>query len=123
MKKNVIIAIVLGIFAIVLGAFTTHALSERLGESALKSMETAIQYHLFHVLVLLIVNLDTGFTEKAKNRISYVFFAGIAFFSGSIYIIYLLNVDPSMIWFITPLGGLLLILGWVLMLIQVIRRL
>lgn len=111
MNKNLVITSIIGAIAIALGAFGAHALKEVLTVEELKSYETAVKYQMFHVIVLLIVNTYTGFNLKNKNVISYLFLVGILFFSGSIYAI-TLGVSPKNIWFITPLGGLLFIIGW-----------
>ncbi|MFD0761361.1 DUF423 domain-containing protein [Lutibacter aestuarii] len=111
MNKNLVIISILGAITIVLGAFGAHALKEVLTVDELKSYETAVKYQMFHIIVLLIVNTYTGFNLKNKNVISYLFLAGILFFSGSIYAI-TLGVSPKNIWFITPIGGLLFIIGW-----------
>lgn len=112
MNKNMSIAAALGAIAVILGAFASHSLQETLTQDALKGTETAIRYQLYHVFIVLILNLYTGFSEKIKERISLVFFFGILLFSGSIYAIYLGGIPGKSIWFITPLGGLLLIVGW-----------
>ncbi|CAM1370701.1 conserved membrane hypothetical protein [Tenacibaculum sediminilitoris] len=115
MYKNLTIAGGLGVIAVILGAFGAHALKTRLTPEALESFETAVRYQFFHVLLLLFVNMFTKFTNKEKNRISYFLIAGVLLFSGSIYLIYLANVPAKAIWFITPLGGILLIVGWSLL--------
>ena len=81
----------------------------------MSSLETGIRYQMYHVIVLLFVNTFSGFTEKYKNTVSFIFFLGILLFSGSIYAIYLLGVSAKSIWFVTPLGGLLFIVGWFLL--------
>lgn len=115
MYKNLTTAAILGVVAVILGAFGAHALKTKLTPEALESFETAVRYQFFHVLLLLFVNMFTQFTNKEKNRVSYFLIAGILLFSGSIYLIYLVNVPAKAIWFITPLGGLLLIVGWSLL--------
>ncbi|MDO6676301.1 DUF423 domain-containing protein [Tenacibaculum sp. 1_MG-2023] len=122
MYKNLTIAGVLGVIAVILGAFGAHALKTRLTPEALESFETAVRYQFFHVLLLLFVNMFTGFTNKEKNRISYFLIAGILLFSGSIYLIYLANVPAKAIWFITPLGGILLIVGWSLLIYSFFKK-
>jgi uncharacterized membrane protein YgdD (TMEM256/DUF423 family) len=72
---------------------------------------------MYHVITLLFVNLYEGFTPKQKNSISAIFFAGIFLFSGSIYVIQLTSITAKSIWFITPLGGVFLILGWASMIV------
>ena len=97
--------------SVVLGAFGAHALQDTLNETRLKSFETAVRYQMYHVIVLLFVITYNQFTQQTKNVISYLFFAGIFFFSGSIYAI-TLGVSSKLIWFLTPLGGMFFIVGW-----------
>lgn len=115
MNKNLTITAFLGLLAVVLGAFGAHTLKEILDPEALKSFETGVKYQMYHVLLLLFVNSYSTFSNKSKNIISYLIFAGILFFSGSIYAITIGDIDPKTIWFITPLGGLLFIIGWLKM--------
>ena len=122
MFKNFIITCFLGMLAIILGAFGVHALKELLSSEELSSFNTAVQYQMYHVIVLLFVNMYTGFSTKQKNTISWLFFFGIFFFSGSIYAIQLTAVTAKSIWFITPLGGLFFILGWVFMLTGFLKK-
>tara|TARA_R110002073_G_scaffold313380_2_gene485277 strand:+ start:44529 stop:44915 length:387 start_codon:yes stop_codon:yes gene_type:complete len=122
MNKNLSITALLGITAIVLGAFATHSLKESLTTDAMNSIETAIRYQMYHVIVLLFVNTYKEFSERFKKSVSILFFIGIFFFSGSIYTIYFLDVPAKSIWFITPLGGLLFILGWSLIFIHFARK-
>lgn len=122
MNKNLSITAFLGLTAIILGAFASHALKEKLSVEAMSSLETAIRYQMYHVIVLLFVNTYAQFTNTFKNTLSWFFFLGIGCFSGSIYVIHLLGVSAKSIWFITPLGGLLLIIGWLLMLIFFSKR-
>lgn len=121
MKFFLVIASLIGALTIVLGAFGAHALQETLSVNELKSFETAVRYQMYHAIVLLFVNSFSGFILKDKNTISYLFFAGILFFSGSIYAI-TFGVNPKSIWFITPLGGLFFILGWLKMGISYFKK-
>ncbi|MCL7764411.1 DUF423 domain-containing protein [Polaribacter sp. Z014] len=122
MFKNLVITCVLGMLAIVLGAFGAHALKEVLTATELSSFETAVRYQMYHVIVLLFVNIYDGFTILQKNKISYVFFFGILLFSGSIYAIHLTSITAKSIWFVTPLGGLTLMIGWVLMIMIFLKK-
>lgn len=122
MNKNLSITALLGITAIILGAFASHSLKEKLTPEAMSSIETAIRYQMYHVLVLLFVNTYQEFSVKLKRNASWLFFLGILFFSGSIYAIYLLGIPAKSIWFITPLGGLLFIVGWLLLFLFFIRK-
>ena len=122
MNKYLIVTALIGAITIVLGAFGTHALAEKLSVDALKSFETAVQYQMYHVIVLLFVNTYKGFSDKTKEYISLLFLFGIILFSGSIYLITIGSISAKSIWFITPLGGLLFIIGWIFMLISFTKK-
>lgn len=108
------IASILGALTIILGAFGAHTLKDKLDPDSLQSFETAVRYMIYHVLALLIINSTSLLNEKAKKQISFLFFIGILFFSGSILAISLDLVSAKKIWFITPIGGLLFVSGWIL---------
>jgi uncharacterized membrane protein YgdD (TMEM256/DUF423 family) len=122
MFRNIIITCFLGLSAVILGAFGAHAFKEILTSEQLLSLETALRYQMYHVIVLLFVNTFEGFSMKQRNIISYILFIGILFFSGSIYLIQLTPITARSIWFITPLGGLFLIMGWVSMIVIFLRK-
>ncbi len=122
MNRNLSITALFGIIAIILGAFGAHALKETLTSDALQSFNTGVRYQMYHVIVLLFVNTYSGFSTKTKNLISFLFFIAILFFSGSIYAITVGNIDPKSIWFITPFGGLLFIIGWFIMLLNFLKK-
>ena len=115
MNKNLTLAAVLGMVTVILGAFGPHRLKEILSPESLESFETGVRYMMYHVLVVLILNSNNLIDTKQKNRLSALFFMGILLFSGSIFVITLGLVPASSIWFITPLGGVLLIIGWALL--------
>jgi uncharacterized membrane protein YgdD (TMEM256/DUF423 family) len=123
MFKNLTIASFLGLFAIVLGAFGAHALKDILSTSELSSFETGVRYQMYHAIVLLFVNIYDGFTASQKNSITYIFLLGILLFSGSIYVIHLTSITAKSIWFVTPLGGLTLIIGWFTMIVIFLNKL
>ena len=118
MKNLLSLIASLGLLTIILGAFGAHALKEKLEPEALKSFETAVRYMMYHVIVLLFANTYSGFTIKSKTMINYLFLAGILCFSGSIFAITLTGISAKSIWFVTPLGGFLFILGWLKMAIS-----
>lgn len=122
MVKNLVISAILGMLAIILGAFGAHALQEILTPAQLLSFETAVRYQMYHAIVLLFVNTHSGFTTRQKNVISYLFFIGVLCFSGSIYLIQLTKISAKSIWFVTPLGGLFFIIGWLLMIIYFLKK-
>ncbi|WFO15387.1 DUF423 domain-containing protein [Cellulophaga baltica 4] len=110
--------ILFGALAVILGAFGAHGLKEVLSEEALASYTTGVTYQMYHALVLLILSGVTKIQEKNKKLIYGVFTAGVLLFSFSIYLLAtnsLTSFDFKAIGFITPVGGLLLIAGWILL--------
>ncbi len=116
MKRNLSVTAILGMITIILGAFGSHMLKEKLTIESLQSFETAVRYQMYHVIVLLFVNMYSNFSIKFKNTISLLFFIGILLFSGSIYVITVGGIPAKSIWFVTPLGGISFIIGWLFML-------
>jgi len=102
------IVAVIGALGVALGAFGAHALEGVLEENGnVDIWKTAVFYHLIHALVLLVIT----FSMKKFNHLSWIcFVGGILFFSGSLYLLALYQL--SCLGPITPLGGLLLICGW-----------
>jgi uncharacterized membrane protein YgdD (TMEM256/DUF423 family) len=92
-------------------------LRETLTFDQLQSFETAVRYQMYHAIVLLFIAIFDGFTVKQKWFINGFFYAGILLFSGSIYCIQLTSITAKSIWFITPLGGLFLIIAWLCMIV------
>lgn len=121
MKTNLILAAFLGFLAVVLGAFGAHALKDKLDPEILNSFETGVRYMMYHAIVILFINSFGGFSNKTKNITSYLFLIGILFFSGSIFAISIGEIAAKYIWFITPLGGLFLISGWIFMIFSFVN--
>lgn len=125
MNKNLLIAgSVLGILGIILGAFAAHGLEKLVDPDAIKSFETAVRYQMYHAFLFLILGNTSYVGLKSKKIIFYFVLFGLILFSGSIYGLAtnsLSNFDFKTIAFITPIGGLLLILSWIVMLIDIIR--
>jgi len=122
MNRYLEITIFLGILTIILGAFGAHVFKDILTPDALKSFETAVRYQMYHVLFLLFINTSNILTKQQQKRISTFILIGILFFSGSIYAITIGGINPKQIWFITPLGGLMFIIGWTLLFLNIIKK-
>jgi uncharacterized membrane protein YgdD (TMEM256/DUF423 family) len=122
MNKKLTITAILGFLAVVLGAFGAHTLKSKIGVEQLKVFETGVKYQMYHVLVLLFVNLYSGFSEKIKNRASFFFFTGIILFSGSLYLLSTQIVSSKMIGPITPVGGIFFIIGWLFLAYQFSKK-
>jgi uncharacterized membrane protein YgdD (TMEM256/DUF423 family) len=96
--------------AIVAGAFGAHWLASRLSPSLLDAYRTAVLYHLVHSVVLLGLGLYQQSTGRSVRSAARIVFAGMLLFSGSLYLLCLTDLRAAA--FITPLGGLLMIAGW-----------
>ncbi|MDA0844291.1 MAG: DUF423 domain-containing protein [Bacteroidetes bacterium] len=115
MRIKVSIALLLGMTAVVLGAFASHGLKAVLTPERLVSFEVGIRYQMIHALLLLIVLLTDVFDKKVKLVVFWLTTMGVLLFSGSIYLLNLqdqLGLSLGFLGPITPLGGSLLILAW-----------
>ncbi len=123
-RKITITATIFGMLSIILGAFGAHALKKMLTIEQLSTFETGVKYQMYHALFLLFVGLSS-ISEKAKKAIYYLVVFGILFFSGSIYLLatkYVTQLDFNLIGILTPIGGLLFILAWIVLLINFIQK-
>ena len=115
-NKNIVVtAAILGALTIMIGAFGAHGLKELITEKSLVSFETGVRYQMYHVIVMLILGISTNILPKTQKWVFRFFIIGILFFSGSIYLQTLNEFFPlnaKTIAFITPIGGFLLIIGW-----------
>lgn len=97
-----------GFIAVGFGAFAAHGLRETASERALSAIETGSQYALVHAAVLMVLGLWG--TSGLLNGAGAAFAAGIALFAGSLYVFGLTGYTGHL--WITPLGGVLLLAGW-----------
>jgi uncharacterized membrane protein YgdD (TMEM256/DUF423 family) len=120
-RRTLAVAGVLIALATVLGAFGTHGLKAHLTQDKLQVYETAVRYQFFHALGLLAIGVLLRSADGELLRWSAALvLAGIILFSGSLY---LLAFGASrMLGIITPIGGLALIVGWVLFATTVLRQ-
>ncbi len=112
MYKNLSYTSILGCLTIILGAFGAHKLKEILSVGQLESYETAVRYMFYHVLLLFFINSNIGLEKKHQNRISLMILVGVLLFSGSIFTMTLTNIEAKKIAFLTPIGGMILIISW-----------
>jgi uncharacterized membrane protein YgdD (TMEM256/DUF423 family) len=117
-KSWLLIIAVSGLTSVALGAFGAHGLKGKISESLLSAFQTATHYQMFHTLALLgVVVFISQLSEIPKGFIfaCYFWLAGIIFFSGSLYGLAL--GGPTWLGPVTPIGGLLLMAGWLSLLI------
>ncbi|MGJ8683676.1 MAG: DUF423 domain-containing protein [Nonlabens sp.] len=124
-KKLLIAGILFALTAVVLGALGAHALEKYITPDQLKSFETGVRYQMYHALALILVALIPMITNKTKKTVFYLFTSGIILFSVSIYLLStasMWNTSFSFLGPVTPVGGMLLIIGWVVLLWKIISN-
>lgn len=117
-------AAILGMLAVIAGAFGAHALKKVLSPEHLESWRTAVQYQFYHVFAIMFVAIYAR--EGRDMTWPFIFFLlGIVCFSGSLYLLSCREVlkAPGLVKLgpITPLGGLFFIIGWVWLAISVLK--
>lgn len=122
MSQQIIIitASILGMLSVIFGAFGAHALKKILITEQLHSFEVGVKYQMYHAIVLLILGFNSDYITSA---IYWCFTIGILLFSFSIYGLVLSDAQGRKLRFlgpITPIGGLLLVTGWFLLVINYI---
>jgi len=123
-KKILVTGAFFGVLGIILGAFASHGLKELISAEALQSFDTGVRYQMYHAFLLLLIGSATFLKEKPKKTIFILLVIGVFLFSGSIYGLStneLTTFNFNNIALITPIGGLLLILGWLIMLINLLK--
>jgi uncharacterized membrane protein YgdD (TMEM256/DUF423 family) len=106
-------AAVLGFLGVMLGAFGAHALKPALNNFGTADIwQTAVFYQLVHAVALLIL----AATDRASRLLAVLWIGGIAIFSGTLYILAL--SDAKWLGAITPIGGAMLLAGWLLLAIR-----
>lgn len=110
--QKIKLAALLGFLAVALGAFGAHGLDETLkAHGTVEIWKTASQYHLIHAVVLLVLGLFSS-SEAPARYAWWSFMLGVLIFSGSLYVLSVTGIK----WLgaITPIGGLLMLIGWLL---------
>ncbi len=124
-RQIIITASVLGMLAVIAGAFAAHGLKQYLTAQQIEIWHTGVQYQFYHVFALLFLSTFVN-PNKSIRTAYYLFTFGIIFFSGSLYLLacrdllgwgWLIVMGPT-----TPLGGLLFIAGWATMALAAFRN-
>ncbi|MBS4040745.1 MAG: DUF423 domain-containing protein [Flavobacteriales bacterium] len=116
-KQIIITGLLFGIIAIVLGAFGAHGLKKHLLPEQLISFETGVKYLMYHGLFLLALAKFDFIPSTALSSIYWLVVIGALFFSGSIFLLTtesLIGFSIKKFAWITPIGGTLLIIAWIL---------
>ncbi|CDF78215.1 conserved hypothetical protein (DUF423) [Formosa agariphila KMM 3901] len=110
-----------GMLAVIFGAFGAHFLKKTLNTNQLQSFETGVKYQMYHAIVLLVIGLSNN--AMIPTTVYWCFTLGIILFSFSIYGLVFSDSKGKKLKFlgpITPVGGLLLVVGWGLLLVYAI---
>jgi uncharacterized membrane protein YgdD (TMEM256/DUF423 family) len=112
------IAFILAAMTVALGAFGAHQLEGVVTDKAVKVFETAVRYQFFHVIGLALAGIMyKEYPNRWIKNAGIFFLLGILLFSGSLYILTYstATVSPGFKWAgpITPVGGLMFIVGWI----------
>jgi uncharacterized membrane protein YgdD (TMEM256/DUF423 family) len=122
MKEIVLIsAAIFGVLSIILGAFGAHALKKVFSPELQSSFETGIKYQMYHAILLLVIGFQLEFDTSVEKYAAYCFLLGILLFSFSIYGLCISSARGKKLKFLgplTPLGGLFLTAGWILLLVS-----
>ncbi|MBE0575079.1 MAG: DUF423 domain-containing protein [Desulfuromonadales bacterium] len=119
MKIFVLIGSLSAFLGVALGAFGAHGLKTRVTPELLIIWQTGVQYHLVHALGLVLIGILCQLLPEASliRSAGWMFLAGSALFSGSLYIMVLSDVRA--LGMITPLGGIAFLIGWLMLAIAV----
>lgn len=119
-RSMLIFAALSGLVYVALGAFGAHVLSNTLGELEMSWIKTGLQYQAFHTLAIMALGVNMKRHASVWFYWSSVLLAiGIVLFSGSLYCLALSHLR---VWvFVTPVGGVCFLAGWILMLTGALR--
>lgn len=126
MKQFVLaVGAVYGAMSVILGAFGAHAFKKILSVERLTSFETGVKYQMYHALLLLIIGFFFSFQSSLEKGMAWSIMVGTFFFSVSIYFLsFADHWGLNLKWLgpVTPLGGLLMIIGWFLLLFCIVKK-
>ncbi len=109
---------ILAFLAVAIGAFGAHGLQSILeANQRVDTFETAVKYHMYHALALLLTGVLLQYHPgRLMENSVWLFIAGILVFSGSLYILPITNI--KVLGAITPIGGLCFLIAWAMLAIS-----
>ncbi len=119
MKLFIILGALCTMMSVGTGAFGAHGLEGKLSDKYMSVWEKAVNYQMYHGLGLIIIGFISGTTSINVNWAGWLLFLGVVFFSGSLYILALTQI--RILGAITPIGGLLFIAGWLMLIISTFK--
>lgn len=123
-RTILLVGTAMGMLAIVLGAFAAHGLEKLVDAQAIDTFETGVKYQMYHALFLLFLGIWSGLSLKPKKIVFTLILLGVVLFSFSIYLLALSSLtsfDFKIIGFLTPIGGVLMIMGWAVLAYKILK--
>ncbi|MBA3238379.1 MAG: DUF423 domain-containing protein [Parachlamydiaceae bacterium] len=112
-KTFLLLGAFLAFTAVAAGAFGAHALKQKLQPDMLNAFEVGVRYQMYHALgLILIAVLYSSYHNGLMLASGWTLVAGTCIFSGSLYALAILGIRSLGV--ITPIGGVFLLIGWVL---------
>ena len=127
-RFHIICGLSFACLGVVIGAFAAHGLKPLLSLKEISNFETGVKYQFYHAFALIVLGLLGAHfprQERLFKLAGFCFFIGIFLFSGSLYLLStqsIFNITIPLLGPITPLGGLLLIFGWILTALGVFKK-
>jgi uncharacterized membrane protein YgdD (TMEM256/DUF423 family) len=126
-KPALVSGTILATLAVVLGAFGAHGLKQILAADQLQVFDTGVKYQFYHSFALILTGILFSSFPFSNIKLATVFFIlGVVFFSGTLYLFPLLEAKqvaiPVFGRLLTPLGGLFFIIGWIELLLAIIKK-
>lgn len=126
-KPAFLSGLMLALLSVITGAFGAHYLKSILTPELLISFETGVRYQMYHALALILLG---GFASQIPisqtRKVFWFLLGGVILFSGSIYLLCILKGTASIglggLGLLTPLGGLMMILGWGLWTLAIFKK-
>lgn len=120
-KILLLLGVLMGFTAVAAGAFGAHALKHKLEPEMLSAFEVGVRYQMYHALaIFLSVWLSTVIPGSLGILSGWLFVGGVSLFSGSLYLLALTGI--RMFGAVTPIGGILLLAGWVCLAILLLKN-
>jgi uncharacterized membrane protein YgdD (TMEM256/DUF423 family) len=121
MKFFLVIGCVFAFLSIAIGAFGAHGLEGKISERSLQIYKTGVQYQMFQTagIFLVALLLDKYGSISTLTWAGWLMVIGVLLFSGSLYVLSV--TDIKIIGAITPIGGVLFLVSWILVAISVLK--
>ncbi|GGI28565.1 DUF423 domain-containing protein [Pedobacter mendelii] len=124
-KRIILTASFFGAVAVLLGAFGAHGLKALIDGPSLEIWQKGVDYQFYHTFALLYLSTFARYRNKLINIAYFCFTFGIVLFSGSLYLLAtrsILNIGfVDVLGPLTPIGGLLFVLGWIMLFFAAVK--